>query len=366
MMSMSTLRPLPWILICLIAAPWRAGAQEPATSFDGMVEVTEVLLDVLATDRSGEAITGLGKDDFVVTEDGEPVELTGVSYYTTRYGPGGTLEVADGEVPASRYFIFFFHDMKRFGPEATRLVRQQLDAARKSREWVEEHMLPSDWVAVTSYDVKLKVHLDFTQDRERILQAIEDGARGKDPEKDVGRRGRRLPPAGAPSLLRHLPEGKTLRKQSTRIYDGVRLLADASAYIVGRKNLLMFTIGFGELRGTGVAIGDPRYYPEMEQALNDANVAVYTIDLTPAQVDHLQRDFMNQLASDTGGYYYGTFVNFITPLREIATENVGYYVLSYQSQHPAKESGYQEVKVKARDRSIQVRARKGYLYGTSG
>ncbi len=341
-----------------------AAAQEPAGSFEGLVEVTEVLLDVLAIDRSGDVVAGLGTDDFIVTENGDPVQLTGVSYYTTRYGPDGTIQAADGDVPSSRYFIFFFHDMRRYGPEATRLVRQQLDAARKSRDWVEEHMLPSDWVAVASYDVKLKVHLDFTQDREQILQALDDGARGKDPEKNVGRRGRPVPPAGAPSLLRNLPQGKTLRKQTGRIYDGIRLLADASAFIVGRKNMLMFTVGFGEFRGTGVPTGDPRYYPKMEQALNDANVAVYTIDLTPTGFDHAQRDFMSQLASDTGGYYYGTFVNFITPLREIAAENVGYYVLSYQSEHPAQETGYQEVKVKAVDNSIKVRARKGYLYGS--
>ncbi len=363
---MSQLRLLPLILICLIAAPWPAVAQEPAASFEGLVEVTEVLLDVLATDRSGEIVAGLGTDDFVVTENGDPVKLTGVSYYTTRYGPGGTIEIADGEVPSSRYFIFFFHDMKRFGPEANRLVRQQLDAGRKSRQWVEEHMLPSDWVAVASYDVKLKLHLDFSQDREQILRAIEDGTHGKDPEKNVGRHGRRVPPAGAPSLLRHLPQGKKLRKETGRIYDGVRLLADASAFIVGRKNMMMFTIGFGEFRGTGVPIGDPRFYPKMEQALNDANVAVYTIDLTPVEFDHAQRDFMSKLSTDTGGYYYGTFVNFIAPLREIAAENVGYYVLSYQSEHPAQKSGYQEVKVKAVDRSVKVRARKGYLYGSSG
>ncbi len=63
---------------------------------------------------------------------------------------------------------------------------------------------------------------------------------------------------------------------------------------------------------------------------------------------------------------YRAFINFITPLREIAAENVGYYVLSYQSEHPSSEGGYQEVKVKARDKSVKVRARKGYLYGTAG
>ncbi len=355
------------VVLALLTVP-AAAQEEPAAEFEGLVEVTEVLLDVLVTDRSGATVTGLGKDDFIVEENGEPVDLTGVSFYTTRYGPDGRPLAGDGEVPSSRYFIFFFHDQSRLGSIGSRLIRQQLEASRKSQRWVEEEMLPSDWVAVASYDVKLKVHLDFTQDRTRIVEALENAARNRDPEKNVGRGGRRLPESGAPSLLRHLPEGKELRAKTKRIYDGVRLLADASAYIVGRKNLLMFTIGFGELfvGASPVAIGDSRYYPPMEQALNDANVAVYTIDLTPPESDHLQESFMSQLATDTGGAYYGTFVSFITPLKEIAEENVGYYVLSYQSEHPASESGYQEVKVKARDGSVQVRARKGYLYGTAG
>ncbi len=356
------------LVMGLAAAPWAVFAQEPSAEFEGLVEVTEVLLDVLAVDKSGDAVRGLGKDDFIVEEDGKPVDITGVSFYTTRYDAGGEVVVEDGDIPSSRYFIFFFHDQLRTTSSiGNRLVRQQLDASRQSQRWVEEQMLPSDWVAVVSYDVKLKVQLDYSQDRYQILEAIDNAARNRDPEKNVGRQGRRLPPSGAPSLLRHLPQGKELRKETKRIYDGIRLVADASAYIVGRKNMLMFTIGFGEFRpGNPFPTGDPRYYPQMEQALNDANVAVYTIDLTPTEFDHAQRSFMSELATDTGGYYYGTFLNFITPLQEIAAENVGYYVLSYQSEHPASESGYQEVKVKTRDKKIKVRARKGYLYGTEG
>lgn len=333
-----------------------------------MVEVTEVLLDVLAIDGDGAAVRGLGKDDFIVEENGEPVELSGVSFYTTRYGPQGEIAVEDGDVPSSRYFIFFFHDQLRTGSSiGNRLIRQQLEASRQSRRWVEEQMLPSDWVAVVSYDVKLKVQLDYSQDRYQILEAIENASRNRDPEKNLGRQGRRLPPSGAPSMLRNLPQGKELRKQTRRIYDGIRLVADASAFIVGRKNMMMFTIGFGELRnGSPIPTGDTRFYPKMEQALNDANVAVYTIDLTPTEFDHSQREFLSALASDTGGDYFGTFTNFITPLKEIAAENVGYYVLSYQSEHPASEAGYQKVKVKTRDKKIKVRARKGYLYGASG
>ena len=51
-------------------------------------------------------------------------------------------------------------------------------------------------------------------------------------------------------------------------------------------------------------------------------------------------------------------------LQRISSENAGYYLLSYQSEHPAAVVGYQEVEVRARDRHIKVRGRKGYRYGS--
>ena len=357
----------PCLLIGLLAMPVAGFAQDKPVDvgFEGLVEVTEVLIDVLATDKSGNVLTGLGKDDFIVEEDGEPVDVTGVSFYTTRYGPEGDLLAEDGAIPSSRYFVFFFHDQSRGGDAlSSRLLRQQLDASRQSQRWIDEEMLPSDWVAVVSYDVKLKIHEDFTQDRQAIRDAIDGAVRRKDPEKYVGRHGREIPPSGAPSLLRELPQGKELRKKTGRVYDGIRLVAEATGYIVGRKNLMLFSIGFGEFRVNSLfPQADPRYYPPMVQALNDHNVAVYPIDLMPREIEHSQSHFLAQLANETGGRFYENFVNFITPLQQISEENAGYYLLSYQAQHPAADSGFQEVTVRARDKSINVRARKGYRFG---
>lgn len=56
-----------------------------APGFRDLIEVSEVLVDVIATDAEGEVVLGLGKDDFVIEEDGEAVEITGASFYATRY-----------------------------------------------------------------------------------------------------------------------------------------------------------------------------------------------------------------------------------------------------------------------------------------
>ncbi len=346
-------------------------AETPAGEFGGLVEVSEVLLDVLVTDRSGKVVMGLGQDDFIVEDAGKAVPLTAVSFYSNRFqvrdnDPAKVQHPAPNEVPADRYFILFFHDQKQNSVEVSALLRQQLEASRQSERWVREEMLPGDWVAVASYDYKLKVQQDFTQNRELLIRAIQRAARGKDPENSWESR-RPEVPEGQPTLLKHLPAGKEMRDQTTRIYDGLRLLAGATREILGRKNLLLFSLGFGEFRHgiSFFAEPDPRFYPALEQAFNDNNVAVYPIDLAPSELEHANSHFLTQLAVDTGGHYYENFTSFVTPLRQIADESNGYYLLSYQAEHPAGESGYRKVAVKTRNPEFQVRTRRGYLYGST-
>ena len=358
---------LTWVLVATLALPWTAAAQEPEPpsagepslelSFEGLVEVSEVLLDVLATDGEGQVVAGLGRDDFIVEENGEPVNLTGVSFYSTRYD--SQPQVA-GEPPSSRHFIFFFHNQWQTSYYGGDLMRQQMRAGIESRRWLEEEMLSSDWVAVVSYGKgKLRIHQDFTQDREALVRAFKEGAIGKKP---AGMQ-RRSPGSRDLDIFRRLPRGRELRERAGNVYQALGLVAEACGYVVGRKNLLMFTIGFGQERRFGEAEPDPDFYPQLETALNDHNVAVYPIDTSPAGRGTRQTDFMTRLAEDTGGTYFEDFVGFIRPLRDIGGDNYAYYVLSYQSEHPAGEIGYQRVEVRARDEAIQVRTRKGYRYG---
>lgn len=341
--------------------------EEPQGQFEEKVDVQEVLLDVLVTDRQGNVIVGLDTSDFQVSEDGKPVELTGVTFYSNRRLVQASQELAKrgvtaDQVPEDRYFVLFFEDQKSASVDAPQLLVSQLDAGRRSREWVRKGLLANDWVAVVSYDQKLKVHQDFTRDRVALQQAIGDAIKGKD---DDGNWPSRIQEGSGPSLRAGLPRGTDLRKETGTIYDAVRLVADASGKVTGRKNLLLFTNGFaGRINTFGQYQPDQRYYPKMSRALNDSNVAVYPIDLTPAGTEHTLSSFMNELASDTGGRYFYNFTNFTTPLEQIAEENSGYYLLSYRSQKPAGATGFQKVRVETANPEFRIRARKGYDYGS--
>lgn len=350
------LRHLP-MLLAVLAAPILAGAQEAPGELQGyadLVEVTEVSLDVLATDDAGQALPGLGPADFEVLEDGAPVELTGVSFASSSYEGS-----AAGEVPASRYLIFFFHDQSAFASAGNTLLRNQLQAGRDALRWIEEKMAPSDWAAVAGYDVELRLHQDFTQDRETLRRALERVAAGKKPEElQPGRREAR----GRGRELEILSRIESRPQAPRNVYEGLRQVAEASGYLIGRKILLLYTSGFGVTRGR-TSVPDPRYFPALETELNDHNVAVYPLDLSPAGRPPAEEDFLNTLAASSGGVYDPNIAGFRRPLEAIAAANQGYYLITYRSARKAGEIGYQRVEVRARDPQVRVLARRGYRYG---
>lgn len=361
-------RATPLVLAASLLTPLPAPAQDepPAGEVSERVEVTEVLLDVLVTDARGNVILGLDESDFVVTEDGKPVELTDVVFYSNRRlldDPAATAASRRPEVSPGtedRYFILFLDDQRSAAMEAPRLLTQQMEAVRRAREWVKTEMVPGDHVAVVSYDQKLKVHQDFTSDRAALDAALAAAAKGKDPGGNWPSR-----IEGGASLRAGLPRGNALRKETPTIYEALQVLARSAGGFRGRKNLLYFGIGFGRINNFGQYTPDPRYYDDTVRALNDNNVAFYAVDLTPPGTQHVLSDAMNQIANETGGKYYFNIVDFLTPLRQVSEENSGYYLLSYRATHPAGEDGFQRVRVEVRNPEFRVRAREGYVYGES-
>ncbi len=343
-----------------------AGASPADLGLDERIRVAEVLLDVLVTDRKGNVIDDLRAEDFVVLHDGEEQDVMSASFY------GGPSELASpgiggGTARTDRYFILMFHDQRMQAPF---LAAPQMDNARWLKRWVENEMQPNDQVAVFAYQARLKVYLDFTRDRDAILAAVEAASRGqKDLDRWVTRSAPEFDP-DSPSLFANLPAGKELARGSRRLQAALELLGEASAGIAGRKNLIMFSLGFGEIGQFGSYTPDPRFYPPMREALNAGNVAVYTIDTMGSRRRSIAsgslNDSLSLLSNETGGHYYANFTNVLTPMRQVAEENQGYYLLSFQSEYEAGTNGYRDVKVKVREGRYKVRSRTGFRYGEAG
>ncbi len=338
-----------------------APAPEPVPRFSGEVTVTEVLLDVLVADRDGNLILGLGPEDFRVEADGNPVELTGLTFYSNRRYLGQAdadkLGVDPDAVPDRRYFVLLFDDQRRNGGA---LLQRHLAATRDAERWIDEKLEPGDRVAVASFDVKLKLHADFTGDREALRAAVRAAATGQEgraewPSRRSG--------GGELALGARLPTGNDLRDATPTIYEALQVLADAAAPIRGRKNLVLFSIGFGDLNSIGQYTRDTRYHQPTVEALNGGNVAVYSVNLAEPGVDNRLADALNDFALLTGGRVFREVVSFTLPLEQIARATNGYYLLSYRVEHAAGEMGYRKVEVDALNPEFRVTARRGYRFG---
>ncbi len=354
-------RTLSVAFATLILMPFLLPAQQDS-SFQGAMTVSEVLLDVLVTDEEGNVIVGLGPEDFVVTEGKEQVAVKSATFYSNRELFEPTTEApAD---PDPRYFILFIHDNRRVASQLPGLLSRQLELGRQSRRWIQEEMIPGDWVAVVRYDEKLHIHSDFSRDRKALDESLKEASASRPgPESWPSRIPSAAGEVGTPSLRTRLPKGKELRDASTTIYAALELLADASEGIVGRKNLLLFSTGFGQINSLGQYEPDGRYFDPMIETLNNHNVAVYTVDMIHAGNEHVMSDSLHQIADETGARYFFYATSFLTPIRQIAKENNGYYLLSYQRERPASENGFQDVKVETRNTEFRVNARQGYQYG---
>jgi VWFA-related protein len=339
----------------LSLAAHAALAQAPG--YGEKVAVNEVLIDALVTDAHGNVVLGLDKNDFVVRQDGQPVAVDSAVFYSNRRflessQAAKQLGIDPRQVPDNRYFVLLFHDQRRDFPRSE--PSQLMQAAHRAQDWVRTGLSPNDFVAVASYDYKLKLQQDFTRDRDALNKAIDRAILGEE-----GAWPSRAATTEGPSLAASLPQGKELRDATPRFYAGVEQLAKAAAGVAGRKNLVLFSRGYGETSGIGRWQPDLRYYPPMVKALNAANVAVYAVDThpNPSSTRHVLADSLSQLANDTAGRYYSTFTSFTTPLEQVARETNGYYLLSFT---PAPGKGFQKVTVELKNLELKVRARRGF------
>lgn len=341
--------------------------EEPETTIKEQLEVTEVLLDVVVTDGSGNIIIGLQPEDFVIRDADREVTAKTATFYSNRqFVQSGIsakqLGISADDIVADRYFIFFFHDQRFEDPELTANI---LDAIRWSKNWVRYESLANDWVAILSYDATLKVHQDFTNNKEALLEGLDSAAKSGNPGNTWPSR---IEETEGASLRAHLPQGKDLRKQTRRIFSALDVVARAAGPIVGRKNLLLFSVGLGQARTNLNYTPDVRYWPEMMESLNDNNVAVYAISWVRNSALETEEqaalsNSLSALSADTGGRYFGNFVNFKEPLQIINEDNNGYYLLSYDAEYAAGQEGFREVEVRVQNPDFVVRARKGYRYG---
>jgi len=169
---------LTWLVVVNLAA------QEPKTppQPDYRVRITTeiVLVNVIVRDKKGNLVRDLKKEDFTLSEDGQKQQISSFDFENvdelkvagptekTVTGASETGPILSATKQPSvdardRRLMLLFFDFSAMDPEQ---IDRVVDTARK---YVQKNMQPADLVALVSLATNLKLDLDFTDDRTKIM-----------------------------------------------------------------------------------------------------------------------------------------------------------------------------------------------------
>src|SRR5437016_2426484 len=302
---------LPLVLVVLVAPAQSQVKKEPRKSADDddVIKVTSNLvnLDVIVKDKKGRPITDLKPEDFTVSENGVPQKIEFFDSTLSTLGVTGQSTDAVASIEQKprtptglpRNIIALVLDGQSTELANLKHVREGII------KYVREHVSNTDSVALFSISGGLKLLQPFTQDKARLIAAVEkayDGSTAaKTPEageisanigslRDQIAGGGTGPIAATPGasaaglaaaqtmiaqrmLEEYIQLRSVLSTQQTRpVLAALAAISEGLRSIPGKKTLVMFSQGFVAPEAL-----DWQVQSTIDIA-NRANVAIYIID----------------------------------------------------------------------------------------
>lgn len=357
-----------------------------------------VLANVVVRDKSGHLVKGLKKEDFALYEDGKKQEIStfdfeNVDELTTAGGaeatvtgqaaaPAGVLKKS--EAPAmdarDRRVVVLFFDFSAMEPEQ---IDRCVDAAKK---YINAQMQPADIVALISLSTNMRVDLDFTDDKPKILSVLTAYSSGQGQGFEMGDTG--SAEGAAETGGAYTPDDTDYNTFSA----DWKLLALQSVMqslgkIQQKKALIYFSNGISQ---TG---------NDNQSALRSAtaaavknNVSIYPVDIRGLQAfppggeaqnaslhgqsaysgaavlndlnnNAASQETLSTLAADTGGKAFFDTNDFGGVFTQVQKDTSAYYVLGFTSSNPAKDGRYRRLRVTVNHPDVKLEFRPGYYAG---
>ena len=405
----------------------KSQVQEPPTTVYESATVLRavtrlVVVDVVATNGKGEAVTDLKKEDFTILEDGKEQKLTA---FTFQHPPAPGSVVTKQPVQELPPGVFSNVPKYRSDTALNVLLLDGLNTNLPNQAYVRDQMirflakLPEDSpIAVYMLDRKLHLLQDFTSDPAVLKNVIKNLKGSVSPLQDNpgGGQDTELAPPGAfdsgmipaemQQAMQEFENERVAFQTDLRVQytlDALNSLARALSGYAGRKNLIWISEAFpisidpDLTLSTGSFNSMRNYGPQVAEAaenLTDAQIAVYPVDARglvnfsvfsaansgrdkfgrslgrPGRVQQsistesaaLQSAHasMQDLAERTGGKAFYNRNDLDVAVRKSVDDGSTYYTLAYYPENKDWNGKFRKIRLKINRQGVRLRHRLGY------
>jgi VWFA-related protein len=361
------------VLGCALLAGWgELGAQPAPGAFGERVEVSVVNVEVFVTTLDGAPVFGLRPEDFILLEDGAPVEIT--NFYAAQRADRLLESVATGTLPEP------LADRTRPVDQAMNLVvyvdhfnltaNHRLPVLAALRGFLEDRLHQGDRVMLVGHDNAVRVVQPFTTDTARLAEGLDRLARvaagGQSREAQLQQRVRAMHDAAAVGDLRtayqHVRGQVQLERHELRSsVQAVGQVVRSLAGMPGHKAMLYVSDGlpkrpgeelyllFSELFAPGALRAEAEFGAQMDPLIEmmnedeshlfnaitrDANahqVTIYTLDArgaTPGSSVSAARADLSAGGAGRIAFDQARALNLQEPLIELAESTGGLAILN--------------------------------------
>ena len=326
-----------FLLLCLLAIPFSGGGAGAAAQDDSSrirVSVVLVQLNVAVTDNKGNYISGLGPEDFAITEDKIPEKTA-----TFEEGNGPTRRLmdvgsSDGKAPAAvadktpedtdpldvakRFAganVFILFDTSNYMYRGFVFAQDAIADFVRSLEGVSK-------VALYSYSRDLSRVTTLTPDRSQVLRGVRSTVAGDD----------------------------------AALYNGLLMTVKDAAQLTGRKAIVVFSNG-----PDNASLVPPEDVAELAQS---TGTIIYMISTQAAEAEPVSTAVFERMSKATGGkaYFSKDWQDEKQAFSSIRDDLAHLYAISYYPQ-PNSNHGWRNISVKLVGKNLQkyhIRTRAGY------
>jgi VWFA-related protein len=292
------------------------------------VEVPVVTMDVVATTSHGDILTGLKRENFRLSEDGVPQTVTNF---------GAT------DAPITMVIVMEFS--ARYYSQFSYLAKYWTDA-------LFPNLKPQDYVALVTFDMKPKMEVDFTQNKDEVRNAL---------------------------YHLYFPGFS-----ESNVYDALLDTVDRLKDVPGKKSILLVA--------TGRDTFSKHNYDQTMKALHQTDVPIFIVGMSQvvmltqemrgrngSEIDFLQdENQMKTFAKETGGFaWFPRFSGEIPGIfQQVAAFLRNQYSLTYSPTNRNRDGKFRKVKIdlvapdgspltvtdqKGKKQKYVVYAREGYV-----